>query len=78
MAISSLPTSKEIELSLLQLLSDGKEHRWKETVDELADHFFPYRSGIRRKATKRMMGILIPTGFRGPGSNIAVLDVIVE
>ena len=39
MAISTLPTSKEIELPLLQLLSDGKEHRWKEIVDELADHF---------------------------------------
>ena len=43
MAVSTLPTSKEIEFPLLQLLSDGKEHRWKEIVDELADHFFPYR-----------------------------------
>jgi restriction system protein len=40
MAVSTLPTSKEIEFPLLQLLSDGKEHRWKEIVDELADHFF--------------------------------------
>ena len=39
MAVSTLPTSKEIEQPLLELLSDGKEHRWKDIVDELADHF---------------------------------------
>ena len=39
MAISTLPTSKEIEQPLLELLSDGKERRWRDIVDELADHF---------------------------------------
>ena len=39
MAVSTLPTSKEIEQPLLELLSDGKERRWREIVDKLADHF---------------------------------------
>ena len=39
MAISTLPTSKEIEYPLLQFLSDGKEHRWRDIVNTLADHF---------------------------------------
>ena len=39
MAISQLPTSKEIENPLLQVLSDGKEHRWRDIVNALADHF---------------------------------------
>lgn len=28
---------KEIESPLLQMLSDGKEHRWKNIVNALAD-----------------------------------------
>ena len=39
MPVSNLPTSKEIERPLLALLSDGKEHRWRDLVDKLADHF---------------------------------------
>ena len=39
MAISTLPTSKEIESPLLRILSDGKEHRWRDIVNALADHF---------------------------------------
>lgn len=39
MAVSTLPTSKEIEQPLLELLSDGKERRWRDIVDELSDHF---------------------------------------
>ena len=39
MPVSNLPTSKEIEQPLLALLSDGKEHRWRDIVDKLADHF---------------------------------------
>ena len=39
MAVSNLPTSKEIEQPLLALLSDEKEHRWRDLVDKLADHF---------------------------------------
>ena len=39
MAISNLPTSKEIENPLLQVLSDGKEHRWRDIVKALAEHF---------------------------------------
>ena len=39
MAISNLPTREEIHQPLLQLLSDGKEHRWSDIVEKLADHF---------------------------------------
>ena len=39
MAVSNLPTSKEIAHPLLVLLSDGKEHRWRDIVDKLADHY---------------------------------------
>ncbi len=39
MPVSTLPTSKEIEQPLLALLFDGKEHRWKDIVEELADHY---------------------------------------
>ena len=39
MPVSTLPTSKEIEQPLLALLFDGKEHRWRDIVDKLADHF---------------------------------------
>ena len=39
MTVSNLPASKEIEQPLLALLSDGKEHRWRDIVDKLADHF---------------------------------------
>ena len=39
MAVSTLPTSKEIEQPLLELLSDRKEHRWRDIVDEISDHF---------------------------------------
>lgn len=39
MAVSTLPTSKEIEQPLLELLSDGKEHRWRDIYDKLAEHF---------------------------------------
>ena len=39
MPVSTLPDSREIEQPLLELLSDGKEHRWRDIVEELADHF---------------------------------------
>ena len=39
MPVSNLPTSNEIEQPLLALLSDGKEHRFGDIVDKLADHF---------------------------------------
>ena len=39
MAVSSLPTNKEIEPVLLQCLADGKVWRWKALVDALVEHF---------------------------------------
>lgn len=39
MPVSTLPTSKEIEHPLLELLSDRKERRWRDIVEELADYF---------------------------------------
>lgn len=39
MAISNLPTRNEIHQPLLDLLSDGKEHRWSDIVEKLAAHF---------------------------------------
>ena len=39
MAVSSLPTSKEIEPVLLELLGDGKEWRLKDITDVLADRY---------------------------------------
>ena len=39
MAVSSLPTSKEIEPILLQILADGKVWCWKALVDALVEHF---------------------------------------
>lgn len=39
MAVSSLPTSKEIEPILLQILADGKVWCWKALVDTLVEHF---------------------------------------
>ena len=39
MAVSSLPTNKEIEPVLLQLLADGKVWCWKALVDALVEHF---------------------------------------
>ena len=39
MAVSSLPTSKEIEPVLLELLGDGKEWRTRDFVDALAAHY---------------------------------------
>lgn len=39
MAVSNLPTRNEIHQPLLALLSDGKEHRFGDIVDKLADHF---------------------------------------
>ena len=39
MAVSTLPTKNEIHQPLLALLSDGKEHRWSDIVEKLAEHF---------------------------------------
>ena len=39
MAVSSLPTHKEIEPVLLQCLADGKVWGWKALVDALVEHF---------------------------------------
>ena len=39
MAVSNLPTRNEIHQPLLALLSDGKEHRWSDIVEKLAEHF---------------------------------------
>ena len=39
MPVSTLPESTEIEQPLLALLSDGKEHRWRDIVSKLADHY---------------------------------------
>lgn len=39
MAISNLPTKNEIHQPILDLLSDGKEHRWSDIVEKLAAHF---------------------------------------
>ena len=39
MAVSNLPTKNEIHQPLLALLSDGKEHRWSDIVEKLAEHF---------------------------------------
>ena len=39
MAVSNVPTRKEIHQPLLALLSDGEEHRWSDIVEKLADHF---------------------------------------
>ena len=39
MAVSSLPTSKQIEPVLLQCLADGKVWCWKALVDALVEHF---------------------------------------
>ena len=39
MAVSSLPTSKEIEPVLLELLGDEQEWRTKDFVDAVADHY---------------------------------------
>ena len=39
MAVSNLPTKNEIHQPILALLSDGKEHRWSDIVEKLAEHF---------------------------------------
>ena len=39
MAVSNLPTRKEIHQPILDLLSDGKERRWRDIVEKLAEHF---------------------------------------
>ena len=39
MPVSSLPTSREIEPDLLELLGDVKAWRTKDVVDALADHY---------------------------------------
>ena len=55
MAVSHLPTSKEIEQPLLALLSDGKEHRWRDLYEKLADHF---------SLTDRELDERLPSGQR--------------
>ena len=49
MPVSTLPDSRDIELPLLALLSDGKEHRWRDIVDKLADHFFVSDKGLNER-----------------------------
>lgn len=49
MAISNLPTSKEIESPHLQVLSDGKEHRWRDIVNALAEHFVLTDTGLEER-----------------------------
>ena len=42
MPVSTLPDSREIEQPLLELLSDGKERRWRDIVEGTCRPFFPY------------------------------------
>ena len=55
MAISNLPTRNEIHQPLLALLSDGKEHRWRDIVDKLADHF---------SLTDKEINESVPSGYK--------------
>ena len=49
MPVSNLPKSTEIEQPLLALLSDGKEHRWRDIVDKLADYFSITDKGLNER-----------------------------
>ena len=55
MAVSNLPTRKEIHQPLLDLLSDGKEHRWRDIVEKLADHF---------PLTDKELNERVPSGYK--------------
>ena len=55
MPVSNLPTSNEIEEPLLTLLSDGKEHRFGDIVDKLADHF---------SLTDKELDERLPSGYK--------------
>ena len=55
MAVSNLPTSIQIHQPLLILLSDGKEHRFGDIVDELADHF---------SLTDKELDERLPSGYK--------------
>ena len=55
MPVSNLPTSNEIKQPLLDLLSDGKEHRFGDVVDKLADHF---------SLTDKELDERLPSGYK--------------
>ena len=55
MAVSNLPTRQEIHQPLRDLLSDGKEHRWRDLVKKLADHF---------SLTERELNERVPSGYK--------------
>ena len=55
MAVSNLPTRQENHQPLRDLLSDGKEHRWRDIVEKLADHF---------SLTERELNQRVPSGYK--------------
>ena len=55
MAVSNLPTRQEIHQPLLEILSDGKEHRWRDIVEKLADHF---------SLTDKELNERVPSGYK--------------
>ena len=55
MAVSNLPTRNEIHQPILTLLSDGKEHRWRDIVENLADHFL---------LTDEELNERVPSGYK--------------